>query len=294
MADEVVNVLALEYAERRLIVVQRDEEVVVQRRGLGAPPRLDEGVAAAAGRALKKSDALLSFVLTNPAVAAAGVAVAAGAAVTAGAVMAWKRSSARSPVSGMLPMRMSEIGGLQLPLGHPQYDTVYVGHPARPIVYYPLADFHRRTFEHKFSEALRLVTGLGATTIKVSAVQGWGREFSTDLRVGLPTADGGSAKAASNPSRKREFLYSAELAGSAEPVVPADLVWFPHEDAWQEIARQRIEHGLRSFEMRVNYQDDYSVTAELAADVVNAKFKLGGKFQRQQSTIWAINGKFAR
>jgi hypothetical protein len=54
-----------------------------------------------------------------------------------------------------------------------------------------------------------------------------------------------------------------------------------------------MEHGLRSFELRVAYQDDFSVTGELAAKVTQANFKLGGEFERQQSTIWAINGTFA-
>jgi hypothetical protein len=194
----------------------------------------------------------------------------------------------------VLRLRTAEIADLQLPLGHPLFETVYVGHPARPAAYYPIADFHQRAFEHKFSEALRLVTSLGATSIKVSAVQGWGREFSAGLRVDLPTADTVGANGASQESRNREFLYSAELDGSAKPVVPPDLVWFPHEDAWQEVTRQRIEHGLRSFELQVTYKDDFSVTSELAAGLSKAKFKLGGKFQRQQSTIWAIAGKFAR
>ena len=71
-------------------------------------------------------------------------------------------------------------------------------------------------------------------------------------------------------------------------------MWFPREDGWQEIARQRIEHGLQAFEMKVTYQDDYSVNADLASKVTKAKLNLGGKFGRQQSTIWAISGKFAR
>jgi hypothetical protein len=71
-------------------------------------------------------------------------------------------------------------------------------------------------------------------------------------------------------------------------------VWYPHEDSWQEVARQRLEHGLRSFELHVTYQDDFAVTADLAASVEKAGLKVGGHFERQQSTIWAINGTFPR
>ncbi|GAA4597841.1 hypothetical protein GCM10023107_42530 [Actinoplanes octamycinicus] len=310
VAGEVMDVLALEYAERQLIVVQRDEQILAHRRRSDADSESGQSIAAAFSRGLTSS-AILSPLFLLPrvalrglprpglggrgpvvALAVAGVAVAAGAA--AGVAADMKQSSSAEPsVRGILPLRTAEIASLQLPLGHPLFDTVYVGHPARPASYYPLADFHRRAFEHKFSEALRLVTSLGATTIKVSAVQGWGREFSAGLQVGLPTAKSAGAKVKSRESRRREFLYSAELAGSTDPVIPSNLVWYPHEDAWQEIARQRVEHGLRSFELRVTYQDDFSVTSELAAEVAQANFKLGGEFERQQSTIWAITGTFA-
>ncbi|NHO84948.1 hypothetical protein [Micromonospora sp. CMU55-4] len=288
-----MDVLALAYAQRQLIVVQRDEEILAHRRRPAAASGSDQTVAVTSDKD-SKNDGFsfpLHLFLTRPAVALA----VAGAVAAVGAAVALKQSSSPgSSARRVLRLRTAEIAGLQLPLGHPLFDTVYVGHPARPAAYYPLADFHRRAFEHKFSEALRLVTSLGATSIKVSAVQGWGREFSAGLRVALPAADSVGAKVANQESRNREFLYSAELDGSAEPVIPPDLVWYPHEDAWQEIARQRIKHGLRSFELQVTYKDDFSVTSELAADVSKANFKLGGEFQRQQSTIWAINGTFAQ
>lgn len=285
-----MDVLALAYAQRQLIVVQRDEEILAHRRRPDAASRPGQTAVETSDRNSKTNFLPFHLFLTRPAV----VLAVAGAAVAVGAAVALKQSSSPGSSTGrVLRLRTAEIAGLQLPLGHPLFDTVYVGHPARPAAYYPLADFHRRAFEHKFSEALRLVTSLGATSIKVSAVQGWGREFSAGLRVGLPAADSVGAKVANQESRNREFLYSAELDGSAEPVIPPDLVWFPHEDAWQEIARQRIKHRLRSFELQVTYKDDFSVTSELAADVSKANFKLGGEFQRQQSTIWAISGTFA-
>ncbi len=49
--------------------------------------------------------------------------------------------------------------------------------PIREI-YYPAAQFHRRMFEHKLNEALKLM-GLGAIEINVEHHSGWGREFST-------------------------------------------------------------------------------------------------------------------
>jgi hypothetical protein len=281
--------LDLDYAERQLVVVRRDEVVAEQRVAASDDARRDATPLRSAMPYMAAASVAVPLVASMllPAVGVAAI-------VSAGAALTQKRADGSSQIRAVVPIRVAEAAPLRLPLGHPLFDTVYAGHPARPEVYYPLADFHRRAFEHKFTEALKLVTSLGAASIKVSAVQGWGRDFSAGLRVGLPTADSvdGSGKSAS--SHKREFLYEAELDGCDAPVVPAGLVWYPHEDSWQEVARQRLEHGLRSFELHVTYQDDFTITADVAASVEKVGLKVGGQFERQQSTVWAINGIFPR
>src|SRR4051812_17600419 len=69
------------------------------------------------------------------------------------------------------------------PPGHPQAGTVYFESPVLPETFYPAADFHRLTFEHKFSEALRLLVGLGVREVVVEHVTGWAREFASSLSV---------------------------------------------------------------------------------------------------------------
>jgi len=65
-------------------------------------------------------------------------------------------------------------GGGVLPMGHPLDDVAYVGNPAVPSVSFTLAEFHRQTFAHKVNEAVALVSALGALSMTVAAVQGWG------------------------------------------------------------------------------------------------------------------------
>ena len=72
----------------------------------------------------------------------------------------------------VLPVSRSESTALLFPPGHPRDSLLYVGHPTIREIYYPAAQFHRMTFEHKFSEAIELLMALGATEIKVEHQSG--------------------------------------------------------------------------------------------------------------------------
>ncbi len=87
--------------------------------------------------------------------------------------------AARDQEVNVLPVPRSESTVLQFPLGHPQDGVLYVGHPAIREIYYPTAQFHQLTFEHKLSEAIELLMALGAIEVSVEHQVGWGREFST-------------------------------------------------------------------------------------------------------------------
>ncbi len=63
---------------------------------------------------------------------------------------------------GALIIGRTESRVLRLDQGHPLRNILYVGHPAKPDLYFPAAEFHRRVFEHKFVEAVTLLTSLGA------------------------------------------------------------------------------------------------------------------------------------
>src|SRR5690606_21682489 len=86
---------------------------------------------------------------------------------------AWAKARERG--LSVLQIAQSEAAHLSFPPGHPRHGILYVGHPVKPDLYYVTAEFHRVTFEHKFSEAVHLLTCLGATKMKVECIRGWGR-----------------------------------------------------------------------------------------------------------------------
>lgn len=188
------------------------------------------------------------------------------------------------------PLRPAEVDVLDLPPGHPRDGVVYVGNPAEARLYYPTGEFHRRTFEHKFSEAIRLLMSLGATHISVRAEKGWGREVNLQVDVPSPLRKA-KGKIKANRGERSDLLFEAELDGNS-PRLPQRLSWFHGESTWQEIAEGRLHHGLRKFSLDVNYNDDYGIDADLSGRINAAGLKIGGQFVKAMQTTWRLEGRF--
>ncbi len=211
--------------------------------------------------------------------------------LTREAIKSWSR--ARDSGVNVLLIGRSEAQALTFPPGHPRDSVLYVGHPTNPTVYYTMAEFHRLTFEHKFSEAVELLMALGATEITVQHVSGWSKEFSSKMNIPLGTTDlEAGANAGGSSGKGSELLLHATLAGTNSPCIPDNLVWLPHEPTWQTIAKGRINYGLLNFSLSVRYEDDFGVNAGLKVTASKVGFDLGGKFEDHQSTVWSITGKF--
>lgn len=178
--------------------------------------------------------------------------------------------------------------------GHPNYGVVYAVHPASKEIYYPVADFHRVVFEHKFAEAVRLLMSLGATSLEVEHISGWSRDFSANLTVPLASGTAGlNAKAESTATSGRSILFSASLNGNVTPTVPEATKWLQHEPTWQGIAEGRLRYGLLNFSLSVVYNDDFGINTALAAKIGKAGLDVGGKFQGHEATTWHIKGTFS-
>lgn len=193
--------------------------------------------------------------------------------------------------SFILPIPYPLSSELLLPPGHPREDVCYVAHPAHPRRYLPMGKFHRRVFEHKFAEAIRLLKHLGATKITVNKEKGWGKEFAAEASVGIPQA-GMEAETNKESSSDSSLEYNAELEGHDNPTLPENLVWYPHEPIWKEVAEGRMKFGQKEFSLEVRYTEDYGINAELSSDVQDADLSLGGSFNRHESTVWSVDVEF--
>jgi hypothetical protein len=277
-----VDLLDRAYRERQLIVVVDDAVLEAERQA--------EVDARAAGTSIdwrKVAGTAASTLL------AANV-VTTAVALTVEAAKAAQR--ARQSGLEILTVGQRDAAPLQLPPGHPRNRVVYAGSPVVPAVYYPAASFHRLTFEHKFAEAIRLLMALGATELEVEHVVGWSDAFAVDIAALVPTSSGIPVAGGVNVARQRttgqSALFHARLAGTTEPRLPDDLVWYPHEPTWQEVAKGRLDYGLQEFQLVVRYDDSYGIDAGLKVGAQQVGLDLGGAFQEHETTIWRIRGTF--
>lgn len=276
-AQEQANVLELPYSDRQLIVVTEDEVARVTRKSGWQSRQEKNGIDwARIGEIAFRDMFPFGNILAE---------------ITKETIRAWGR--AKENGVSILPVGKSEALDLGFPPGHPREGLLYIGHPAIPSVYYTTAEFHRVTFEHKFSEAVKLLMYLGAIKVRVEHISGWDKDFSAKLSVPLGnTSSNVQAEVGSTASSGSKLLYEATFAGSSEPKIPEGLVWFPYEPTWQSIAEGRSKFGLQNFSLSVCYEDDFGVNAGLKATIIKSGLELGGKFEDHQSTVWKIEGEF--
>jgi hypothetical protein len=179
--------------------------------------------------------------------------------------------------------------------GRAKPKVLYALHPVDPLRYYPVANFHSLTFEHKFSEVIRLLVALGATEVTVEHQRGWSRDFSAT--VAAPVSEEKASidvTAKANAASKSTILFAASYEGTDSPSIPRDLVWYQKEDLWQAVAMGRIEGGMTKFDLELHYDSDFGINVDLAAKAEKVKIDIGGKFQEHTATVWKIHGTFRR
>ncbi|MBU5353179.1 hypothetical protein KQI74_12845 [Paenibacillus barcinonensis] len=272
------DIITKPYAERQLIVVLSDKEVKAQQKY-----KRDEDGDSAFTKVLKIAKTVSEHFYPSPLhIAEATIELYKGIL------------KLREQGIEMLSVSQSEATKLIFPIGHPRFGVLYVAHPADASVYFPFAQFHRFTFEHKFSEAVTLLMSLGASHIEVQHVTGWSKEFSSKMDIAIPQVNVGAAMDASKMKKSgSEILFTANFEGNTSSSLPESLVWYHHEPTWKQIADGRLKYGMKDFSLTVRYEDDLGVNMGLKVSATKAKLGIGGTFEGHQSTIWKIIGEFA-
>lgn len=276
--------MTLMYSDRQFIIVVGDDEVqsaerrpVEVSKGKGTPMLLIPTVVGGTGVALPL--------------------VAVGVASAAFALQQWRESRGR-PKDTDLPYLLvtsSQAQRLNFPYDHPRKNVIYVADPGVGGNYYPIADFHRILFDAKVAEAVRLLSCLAATEFSVEYIKGFDRSASVNVSAFPPKGAGidvgGTGKSTDNT--KSEAKAAMKLFPTAPAHIPSDLRWFRSEPLWQEVARLRLESGLRTFNLDLSYTDDFGIDASLKAKFAEVGFGLGGTFTEYRETQWKISGTFA-
>lgn len=274
--SDVDALLAKPYEDRQLIVISDEAPINPQ-------------VARPEGRGALHAfgDALLYGVVGGPAL------------LVTRALVEWVESRSRRAQDlgvHVEAVRRADVQGLLFPPGHPRRKIVYVGHPFLKQQYVPLASFHKVLFEQKVIEAMELLAALGATSLAVSQAVGTESSAKLAASVGVPV-QGAAVNVGIDGGRRQadqgSVLISATFLPRRPPYQPDGLIWYPHEEFWKSMTKLRLNNGLDTYRLEVNYEEDFGVNAQVSAKIQGVGLELGGEFKTLTSTKWVMSGTFA-
>jgi hypothetical protein len=284
---EIKKVEDLPYFERQLITVVPDEVREI-------PPQSETyaEVLEDENEATKKSNYLDYFLKVTDFVGSHNPRawVVEGIVKTGVEVFKYIKEASKKGIE-ILPICSTDSARIQFPPGHPRRKTVYVGHPASPNIYFPFTDFHRLMFEAKFSEAITLLMALGASTMNITRLEGWGYEMGSDLALPVNIVKVGE-KISAKKQAANDLMFIANLESCHQPQVPDGLLWYEYEPTWKMIANGRMHYGLKGFSLTVTYRDDFGIGLKLKAEIEKAGFEIGANFHEHKVTVWEIKGQF--
>ncbi len=204
---------------------------------------------------------------------------------------------------------------LKFDLNHPQNGVSYIQHPKLQNVYIDVNSFHTGILEQKYNELIRVLTALGATKISCIVENSESKEesgynkCSVEGSFSYKTINGAGHFSSDLSSSKITNLYkrlSVEriLTPSKTIELPNDLVFYPSEQRWQDLAKLAKEGRLKKEVVDLTYRTDYAVTGKYLRDIsgkiealiAGAEVAYSEEFEHElkelQSIVWHYEVEF--
>ncbi len=204
---------------------------------------------------------------------------------------------------------------IKFPVGHPQANILYLGHPLIPTEYIPFEDATELLFLSKLREFCYLAQCLGAEEILIRRTKGTDMSNSIDKTLG-GSVDvgrkflGASAEFDNKDHEKRDEQKNdtMELVQHFQPTkypfCPSDLIWFDTDDTWKNMVRQRLNGNLLSYREKITSSETIKLSDSQIIDVKaafsNLLFKVSGTknssveetFSKVEECEYVIDVKF--
>ena len=172
---------------------------------------------------------------------------------------------------------------INFPIGHPQPNTLYIGHPLKPGVYIPFENATEQLFMEKVRELCYLAQCLGAVEIKFKRIKGLdvsnseassvecsgeaGRKF---LNVGGSLGVSGSET--NTFSSKDGVELVQRYSPIKKPFCPEGMVWYDSDPTWKTLVKQRLNGNILSYVEHVSSIETTTVSS-------NQLMSLKGSFE---------------
>lgn len=172
---------------------------------------------------------------------------------------------------------------INFPVGHPQPNTLYIGHPLKPGVYIPFENATEQLFMEKVRELCYLAQCLGAVEIKIKRIKGLdvsNSESSCVERSGEAGRKflnvGGSLGVSGSETNTYSSKDGVELVQCYSPIkkpfCPEGMVWYDSDPTWQTLVKQRLNGNILSYVEHVSSIETTTVSS-------NQLMSLKGSFE---------------
>ena len=167
---------------------------------------------------------------------------------------------------------------IQFPVGHPQANTLYIGHPFKPATYLPFENATEQLFVERVHELCYLGQCLGANEIRIKRLRGLDTasseakqlDVSGELDVKAVNVGGsfGRNTAAQNSYSSKDGMEMVQTyLPTKQPYCPDDLVWLDSETSWQALVKQRLNGNILSYSLHLSSSESVSMTSSKVLSV---------------------------
>lgn len=144
----------------------------------------------------------------------------------------------------------------------------YVRHPHFPQFLIPFSEYDDFVLQDKFNETLRVLTALGASSIRCSSHRQRSKHFGAKIAVGE-----GKAEVARKNERSSRFDYAFEGSGGS-PSDPRPLRW-PGEPGMEAAIEGVLRNGATSVRITVKRDESISTNADVPVRLQKLGVELG-------------------
>lgn len=167
---------------------------------------------------------------------------------------------------------------IQFPVGHPQANTLYIGHPFKPATYLPFENATEQLFMERVHELCYLGQCLGANEIRIKRLRGLDTasseakqlDVSGELDVKAVNVGGsfGRNTAVQNSYSSKDGMELVQTyLPTKQPYCPDDLVWLDSEASWQALVKQRLNGNILSYSLHLSSSESVSMTSSKVMSV---------------------------
>ncbi len=172
---------------------------------------------------------------------------------------------------------------INFPIGHPQSNTLYIGHPLKPGEYIPFENATEQLFMEKVRELCYLAQCLGAVEIKFKRIKGLdvsstdAASFERSGEVGRKFINvGGSQENSNSETNTHSSKDGVELVQRYSPIkkpfCPDGLIWYNSDPTWQTLVKQRLNGNILSYVEHVSSTETTTISS-------NQMVSLKGSFE---------------